>query len=54
MPRTKPRWMIDATTSEDWNEAVGYSYKKKKKKNMKWGDVFIYAVGLVQSSVVSP
>jgi len=25
MLRTKPRWMIDSTTSEDWNEAVGYS-----------------------------
>jgi hypothetical protein len=37
---TKPRWMIDSMASEDWNEAVAYSWKKKK-KNMKAGDVFI-------------
>lgn len=46
--------MIDSTTSEDWNEAVGCGLKKKNTQvRGGGGDVFIYAVGLVQSSNVT-
>jgi hypothetical protein len=32
MMRTKPRWMVDSVASEDWNEAIAYSLKKKYMK----------------------